>query len=129
MLTLCLIESPDQPSPESTIGSFGDIVTGTMEIPNWDFHLIECPTEYFMVMYTAETIDDALREAIPVFLQYKQFDFFVFYKKLVSHETHLFTAPRLFKQAIKLCQDSIRPKNPEGLSCEKILNGWIIECR
>ena len=133
MLTLYLIESPDHLSRAEVLESFGNIPEKALTTENRNFSRIESPTEYFMLMYTAEKIDEALRDALPVFMG-SGIDIFIFFKKLMLRDkgkTYMqpYVAPRLFRNTVKLCDDCIKPQSYEGFSSERILNGWIEEWR
>jgi hypothetical protein len=133
MLTLYLIESPDFKDPGATIESFGGLVKDWFPWENYNFDQIESPTIYYGLMYTSEWIDEGLRIALPAFLE-EGFDYISFYKKDIDWTedgmvTKFYLAPRIFKKSVKLCQDAIRPADEQGLSFERILNGWLWECR
>ena len=133
MLTLFVIESPNHPSQDELLESFGNLVDDVLVTGNQDFNLIQSPTEYFMLMYSAERIDEGLKESLPAFIE-SGTDIFIFYKLMMKRDekgkvirSTPYIAPRLFKDTVKLRSDCILPVSYNGHSFEKILNGWILE--
>jgi len=127
MLTVFIIPSfADNADVRRTIASFSGIEGGFRVVTVSDFSEInrhEKKDDWFAVFWDNESIDEGVKEAIPVFLSFPKLEVLILYKK--ESKVDATWRKRLFRRHVFLTDD-YRPlclwENKEA-----ILDGWVKE--
>ncbi len=85
-------------------------------------------TNWYMILYDDEVPDMGLLDGLSTFMN-NSFDFIIVYRK-GYHENgskRLQFSPRVFRSYVPLDSENLLPLNSEGLTHEKILNGFILD--
>lgn len=128
-ITLFVLPGPKE-LREKAVKSFGEYVEHVVYLYHDDFCIANNKsrlfTNWFCFIYSYEWIDGELREALPVLMENKDFDFFVFYKKVVVNGEVVFSkAPRLFRFNVEMLPGILMPASVNDLKHDTILDGWI----
>lgn len=113
------------------IGSFDPyyscaIVVGSIELINQIVRREKHAYDWYFVIYDDEYIDAPLNESLPILIQQRSIDFFVFMK--MNGEGKISQSPRMFRTDIELSENSLIPKTEFSLNRQtRILDGFIKE--
>lgn len=127
MLTVFIVPSHrSNANIEKTMDSFEGLKVPYQIVPvqnHRDINKYGKKNDWFAIFWDNEYLDEPLKEAIPVFLQWKQFDVLILYKKesMVDASWRY----RIFRSGTFLVDD-FRPISL-WLNREVILDGWILE--
>lgn len=118
--------------PNRAIASFGCNVNTIIELSHrnkiTEYNNI-IKTDWYCFLFDNEWIDMELKEALSIFLKMAMWDVLVFWKKVKDKngEPRFYKVPRIFRKHVILESENIMPINPDSLTFESILNGWLRE--
>lgn len=121
-------DNPELHDPEKAKNSFGAVVVDSyiLDVPVLDDVVDTVKNPWFAYIYSDETIDEKLRDALPIFLKTK-YDCLVLMKKVLqSGEPKCFQSPRIFRRGVQIQPGLLIPKAAERLNFERVLDGWIL---
>ena len=135
MLTLYVIpcDNPEEADIPKLKQSAKDVAEKIVVLDHRRLDEVEPETKWYAFLFSNEWFDVGLKDALPIFLEYDECDYFVLFKKVIEDITgtlipKTFVAPRIFRSSVKLeGAGSLIPRNPESLKAIKVLDGWILE--
>ena len=127
MLTVFIIPShAENADAEKTINSFTGIAGGFEAVPVSGFEEVNSykdKGEWFGIFWDNESIDENLKEYLPVFLHRQNFEYLILYKKEKKAEATW--RARLFRKHIYLVDD-FAPTS-FWYNKEIVLDGWVLD--
>lgn len=135
MMTLYVIpcDNPKESNIEKLKESAKDICDVIHVLDHRRLDEMSPETEWYAYLFSNEWFDDSLTFALPMFLEDRNYDYLVLYKKVQEDISgavvpKMFVAPRIFRSHIKLeGEGSLIPRNPDDLKFVQVLDGWIME--
>jgi len=125
MLTLFVVQSrADKLDSALVVKSFEGLSDEIHFVPNiQSINDKAKKNEWYAVIYDDEYIDEPLKEGLKVFIEQSEVDVLVLGKQ---SKDKFFKAPRLFRRAVQLEEDSLIPVRAD-LMFETVLNGWVYD--
>lgn len=125
MFTLFILpgDNPEKGGVTRAINSASKFSVSFVVLKDRKLHDVVVTTPWYGYLYDNEFFDEALQEAISIFLKETTYDGFSIYQK---KEGKVYHSPRIFRKYVKIKEGTLVPENPEVLNWERILNGWII---